>query len=50
MGIIKKGLKMESSVLRADKEDLLNEVSAEVDEKVTNRLDKRLKGVTSMVG
>jgi hypothetical protein len=58
MGIIKVGLKMESSVLRAGK-DLRNEVQwwlkvndgrAELDEKVTNRLDKQLKGVTSMVG
>jgi phage-related protein len=60
MGIIKEGLKMESSVLRAGKEDLRNRVSAvvvkvndgqtELDEKVTNRLDKQLKGLTSVVG
>jgi len=30
MGIIKEGLKMESSIVRAGKEDLRNEVSAVV--------------------
>jgi len=57
MGIIKEDLKMGSSVLRAG--DLRNEGQwwlnvndgrAELDEKVTNRLDKQLKGVTTMVG
>jgi outer membrane murein-binding lipoprotein Lpp len=56
---IKEDLKTEISDLRAGQEDLRSEVSAmevkinagqaELEERVTDKLDKQLKGVTSMV-